>query len=286
MFSVVILINYANVVTIMSKIKSDYLPESVRNRKDLDIRAGDTVRVNIKIQEKGKTRIQAFEGLVLARKHGAENGGTFTVRKVSNNVGVERIFPLYSPSIDSINVLRRAKVRRSKLYFLREAVSKRMRYKLRRITDIGSGTADLPEWMNENQPEVVVDAADMMDEVVEETPTVKEAATPEAEAESPAEVEDAPTAEESAADEIAPEADDLTKIEGIGPVIAKTLADNGITTFAALADAKDEATQEMIKEVKGNHQAGTWNEQAALARDGKWDELKELQDKLDGGKEA
>ncbi|MCD5390048.1 MAG: helix-hairpin-helix domain-containing protein [Candidatus Pacebacteria bacterium] len=85
------------------------------------------------------------------------------------------------------------------------------------------------------------------------------------------------------AEETKTETDDLTKIEGIGPVIAKTLAENGITTFAALADAKDEATQEMIKDVKGNHQAGTWNEQAALARDGKWDELKTLQDALDGG---
>lgn len=137
----------------MSNIKSQFLPESVRNRKDLDIRAGDTVRVNVKIQEKGKTRIQAFEGLVLARKHGAENGGTFMVRKVSNGVGVERIFPLYSPAIESIEILRRAKVRRSKLYFLRNAVSKTMRYKLRRITDIGSGTADLPEWMSDEEPE-------------------------------------------------------------------------------------------------------------------------------------
>jgi len=141
----------------MSKIISQFLPESVRNRKDLDIRAGDSVRVNVKIQEKGKTRIQSFEGLVLARKHGAENGGTFMVRKVSNGVGVERIFPLYSPSIDSIEILRRAKVRRSKLYFLREAVSKTMRYKLRRITDMGTGTNDLPEWMNDDVPETVED---------------------------------------------------------------------------------------------------------------------------------
>lgn len=79
------------------------------------------------------------------------------------------------------------------------------------------------------------------------------------------------------------EADDLTKIEGIGPVIAKTLTEGGIDTFAKLADSKDEDVQAMIKEVKGNHNAGSWNEQAALARDDKWDELKALQDKLHGG---
>lgn len=165
----------------MSNINTKFLPESVRNRKDLDIRAGDTVRVNVKIQEKGKTRIQAFEGLVLARKHGAENGGTFTVRKVSNGVGVERIFPLYSPSIDSIEIMRRAKVRRSKLYFLRDVVSKTMRYKLRRITEMGTGTSDLPEWMNDEPEEVAEEtesAEESTDEVTDEVvePTESEEA--------------------------------------------------------------------------------------------------------------
>lgn len=168
----------------MSNINTQFLPESVRNRKDLDIRAGDTVRVNVKIQEKGKTRIQAFEGLVLARKHGAENGGTFTVRKVSSGIGVERIFPLYSPAIDSIEIMRRAKVRRSKLYFLRDVVSKTLRYKLRRITEMGTGTSDLPEWMNDDQPEEVTEDIAEETEVEEasETETKEETETPEAEA--------------------------------------------------------------------------------------------------------
>jgi len=81
------------------------------------------------------------------------------------------------------------------------------------------------------------------------------------------------------------EVDDLTKIEGIGPKIAEVLTKNGIDSFAKLAEAKDEDIQEMIKDVRGNHQAGTWNEQATLARDGKWDELKKMQDALDGGVE-
>lgn len=170
----------------MSKIKSQFLPESVRNRKDLDIRAGDTVRVNVKIQEKGKTRIQAFEGLVLARKHGAENGGTFMVRKVSNGIGVERIFPLYSPAIDSVEILRRSKVRQSKLYFLRDVVSKTLRYKLRRITEMSSSSSDLPAWMNEDAPEELANSDEMM-----EASEAEGALNTEAEATTPS--ENAPT---------------------------------------------------------------------------------------------
>ena len=79
--------------------------------------------------------------------------------------------------------------------------------------------------------------------------------------------------------------DDLKKIEGVGPKIEEALNAGGIMTFADLAASTDEATQELIKDVRGNHQAGTWNEQAELARDGKWDELKTLQDALDGGVE-
>lgn len=106
---------------------------NVTERKALNFKAGDTIRVWSKIQEKGKTRLQAFEGLVIARKHGTEQGATFTVRKISNGVGVERIFPLFSPMIDSIEFVRRADVRRSKLYFLREKTAKQIRRKLKTI---------------------------------------------------------------------------------------------------------------------------------------------------------
>ena len=81
------------------------------------------------------------------------------------------------------------------------------------------------------------------------------------------------------------EADDLKKIEGIGPKIESVLNAAGIMTFKQLHNSTDEATQELIKEVKGNHQAGTWNEQAELAMNGKWDELKVMQDALNGGVE-
>jgi large subunit ribosomal protein L19 len=109
---------------------------NVEERKALDIRPGDTVKVWQKIQEKGKIRLQAFEGLVLARKHGTEAGGTFTVRKVIDGVGVEKIFPLYTPMIDKIDLLRRSKVRRAKLYFVREKAAKEIRRQMRRMLQI------------------------------------------------------------------------------------------------------------------------------------------------------
>lgn len=114
----------------MSKVIS---PVKIEERKKLDLRSGDTVRVWQKIQEKGKTRLQAFEGLVLARKHGKEAGGTFTVRRTASGVGVEKIFPIYSPVIDKIEVIKRSKVRRAKLYHIREKAAKEISRQMRNI---------------------------------------------------------------------------------------------------------------------------------------------------------
>ena len=106
---------------------------NIDERKNMDLRAGDTVRVWQKIKEGEKTRLQAFEGLVLARKHGTEAGATFTVRKVASGVGVEKVFPLYSPIVDKIEVLRRAKVRRAKLYHIRNKAAKAISREMRRV---------------------------------------------------------------------------------------------------------------------------------------------------------
>lgn len=108
-------------------------PVNMEDRKKLGLKSGDTVRVHQKIQDKDKTRIQVFEGLVLNRKHGDEPGATFTVRKVSSGVGVERIYPLYSPAIDKIEITKRAKVRRSKLYYIREKVARQVKRQMRRM---------------------------------------------------------------------------------------------------------------------------------------------------------
>jgi len=95
----------------------------------LDVQPGDTVRVHQKIKEGEKERIQIFEGVVLARKHGKGINATITVRKISQGVGVERIFPIHAPFVQKLEVVKRAKVRRAKLYYLRDAKGKKARLK-------------------------------------------------------------------------------------------------------------------------------------------------------------
>ncbi len=103
-------------------------------RLDLpDFAAGDTVTVSVKIKEGEKERIQAFKGVVISKRKGLSNA-TFTVRKVSYGVGVERIFPLHSPIIDKIEVVSRGRVRQSKIYYLRKLRGKAARIKERRFT--------------------------------------------------------------------------------------------------------------------------------------------------------
>lgn len=128
-------------------------PVNTEDRKKLEFSSGDTVRVWVKIEDKGKVRLQAFEGLVLARKHGTEAGATFTVRKIASGVGVERIFPLYSPNIDRIEVVRRARVRRSKLYYVREKAAREVRRKMKLFTLKGKHEEDDSE--EKEMPEVL-----------------------------------------------------------------------------------------------------------------------------------
>lgn len=118
----------------ITKIK--FSPVDLAERRKLDFKAGDTISVWSKIpEEKGKFRLQAFEGIVLARKHGKEAGATFTVRKIASGVGVERIFPLYSPMIGKIEITKRARARRSKLYYIRTKAIKDVRSKMRSVTN-------------------------------------------------------------------------------------------------------------------------------------------------------
>ncbi len=96
-----------------------------------EFRAGDTVRLNVRVVEGNKQRIQVFQGVVIARRGGGSRE-TFTVRKISGGIGVERVFPLHSPIIERIEVVRRGKVRRAKLYYLRELRGKAARIEERR----------------------------------------------------------------------------------------------------------------------------------------------------------
>ena len=135
----------------ISNIK--FSPVDMEARKALSFKAGDTINVwskilEEKVEKKGekkkgdakkgeanKFRLQAFEGIVLGRKHGTEIGATFTVRKIASGVGVERIFPLYSPMIDRIEVTKKARARRSKLYYIRTKAVKDVRSKMRSVTN-------------------------------------------------------------------------------------------------------------------------------------------------------
>lgn len=123
------MLEYLHIV--MANTTIQMTPVAMEERKTLPLKPGATVRVHQKIEEKGKTRIQIFEGLVLAVKGGTSNGAMFTVRKTASGVGVEKIFPLYSPSIEKIEVVRQSEVRRSKLFFIREKVTREVRRKMR-----------------------------------------------------------------------------------------------------------------------------------------------------------
>lgn len=133
-------------------------PVKVAERQKLGIRPGDVVRVHQQITEtkKGKAankketsmksvRTQVFEGLVLAVKHGQEAGASFTVRATLSGVGVERVFPLYAPFIEKIEIVKRSKVRRAKLYFIREKVAREVKRQLRNMRLMSVSTEDFAE---------------------------------------------------------------------------------------------------------------------------------------------
>ena len=126
-----------------------------QEKKMPDIRPGDLVKVHQKIKEGDKERIQIFEGIVIARKHGKGVSSTITVRKVVEGIGVERIFPVHSPSIEKIEVVKSRKVRRSKLYYLRTAKGTKAKLKNKEFASV----------ITEKEPEITESAP--------ETPTEK-----------------------------------------------------------------------------------------------------------------
>ncbi len=113
-------------MNVIDKIQKDQMDKIIAERSIPDFSAGDTIKVDVKIVEGDKERIQAFEGLCIARSGGGLNE-SFTVRKISYGEGVERIFPIFSPKIAGITVLKKGKVRRAKLYYLRDRRGKSAR---------------------------------------------------------------------------------------------------------------------------------------------------------------
>lgn len=189
-------------------------PVQMEDRKNLGLKAGDTVKVHQRIIDKGKTRIQIFEGLVLARKHGDEAGATFTVRKMSSGIGVEKIYPLYSPLIEQIEIVKRAKVRRAKLYYIREKVAREIKRQMRRMSLVSMATESETDATAriDAEAKVISDAAAAAEaealkvaeaEAAAQTPAVEEVAAEEApveettpEAEATPEVVETPAEEE------------------------------------------------------------------------------------------
>lgn len=122
-------------------------PVDLEARRAWALVPGATVRVWQKIIEGGKTRLQPFDGLVIARRHGREPGATFTVRRVLSGVGAEKTFPLYSPLIDKVEILKQAKVRRAKLYYVRTKSRRDIRRKMKQseIADLVAVIPPVPE---------------------------------------------------------------------------------------------------------------------------------------------
>ncbi len=121
---------------LLQQLEAKQMQKALGDKKIPEFSAGDTIKVNVKVVEGTRERIQAFEGVCIARKEAGVNSA-FTVRKISAGEGVERIFPLYSPRVDSITVVRKGRVRRAKLYYLR-----RLTGKAARITERKTGRKD------------------------------------------------------------------------------------------------------------------------------------------------
>ena len=111
-------------------LMQSFIEKNMPEKEAPSVTVGDTVRVHLKVKEGNRERIQVFEGTVIAKKHGGINE-TFTVRRISYGVGVEKVFPLYSPVIEKVETIRRGKVRRAKLYYLRDRVGKKAKVKER-----------------------------------------------------------------------------------------------------------------------------------------------------------
>ena len=180
-------------MNIIEQFEKDQIKTLIKGKKIPQFHPGDTVRVNVKVREGTRERIQAFEGVCIRKKNRGLSS-SFTVRKISFGEGVERVFPIFSPTIDSISIVRSGQVRRAKLYYLRDLTGKKAR---------------IVERIRKKQPDLASLYIDETEEVAEEQIVAAEELATEEEATMQAETsetqtEDAPEAKE----EISPEAED------------------------------------------------------------------------------
>ncbi len=197
------------------KTTAVHSPVNTEKRQSIDLRAGDTVRVYQKIQEKGKTRLQLFEGLVLARKGGNQAGATFTVRRVIDGIGVEKTFPLYSPMMDKVEVVKRSRVRRAKLYYIREKAAKEIRKQMRSTRELGAATSTGSDMEDKDRVKKEAEATAAEEaRIAAEMQAQKEAEEKvAAEAASKAEEATAAAAEEMPLEEVAAEAGEKEEVK-------------------------------------------------------------------------
>jgi len=158
-------------MNVIDKIQKDQMDKIIAERAIPDFSAGDTIKVDVKIVEGDKERIQAFEGLCIARSGGGLNE-SFTVRKISYGEGVERIFPVFSPKIAAITVLKKGKVRRAKLYYLRDRKGKSARIAEKIKKKIGVDISVKPEEPKVKPIEPTTQET-KVEEVKKEAPEVK-----------------------------------------------------------------------------------------------------------------
>jgi len=155
----------------MDKV-SKFTESQLKNKVQLKV--GDTVKVHQRIKEGSKERIQIFEGLIIAKKHGEGISGTFTVRKVTSGVGVEKVFPLHAPMIEKIEVVKSGKVRRSKIYYIREATGRRGRLKEIKRKSLVEKEDTKEEVKEDTKDEVVEDVKEEKAEAVKTEDTKEE----------------------------------------------------------------------------------------------------------------
>ena len=218
--------------------------EAAHRRKNLPtFRVGDVLRVHTRIREGGKERIQVFEGLVIAMKHGTGLSGTFTVRRIASGVGVERVFPLHDPLIAKIERVRSSKVRRAKLYFLRGRVGKKAKLK---------GWEAYASWSEEPEaPEIPTEASG------EETPDDTNSSDTVSDGKGD-EASDTPSEDEEQVEDVtAPEADSAPAEATTEAVQSDSGVDETPAKLSPLEEGGDDASPADNGEDRGESGGGT-----------------------------